>query len=1128
MTTNVLQDIIARCHQRREKPLKQQKTTSEPVLYKGLPYHFTVYCAHKYPVMLQDLEAADISFMPIGQAPGADHPPRRFGGERFLKRQRTTDWDSIRWHRSWGIQVYTGMPSVRDDAPWHDIDFKYEALCAAPDTILVCIQALVDAVANPLLTITKSGGIRFSCRIPGYLHPNTNQERLYVYKQTPTAENSHQHEAYIEILGEKGYNRWDARYEILVGDLLNPPVISKELFFIPIDALRSVLHEPVPQSVQPKLGIPDAPDSLGSYKLDLAKEAFFKRGFSYIRQEDEIHYWSRQDGGIDNTEVSLWESGGVVWICASTSDIGLPTEATPITEVWNDTGILPPIPTTGLPIDDKVINVREGKLSPLAIKRPIPILHKSKPTEETDETHEEISDQLQRTLDGNTRALESIPETGSEKNHEAESLPRDSEVISLNMSDTELAAGVEQLFQKRNVRTVRPWRDRMYLWDQVKDIPVDVRMATPFQRGNVCEDPERCEELQKRGGDPIKIICPQCRVYTACQERGYLSQQTANTQIIENHQLFLDPRYAKIAEQLLETRDGTQRLCIIDTKSGHKLFLECELSKTTLKEWIVNWQGDVLGNFAIVLLNALEMRDKSHANSIKRIRTGIQTFEWMEEELIQQMCHVKVRGRVVPRGRIDAETGEELARWTIEFEQGISAYIPLDAAAAAKLAEQGLPYFQLYTFVPNEDMNILMPIADVVRLGILDAATVENVQKFPTVCLNSNWTFWHQLKCFFAHYTRDADAPMQWEDEILRFRIPPTLHPNVKLLLATAPSTSSESEHLHRAFPDAKIEILPAKPTTWASGSRVFQIRTDIYPRYTIIDTNNTWNIFGLSKTGQHIFLNIQAEIERDPDIKHGIIVHRQAIEQLKDIASNENVCFLTIFRETEGLETAFQEAQVIWIVGVPDVAPHIILDRTRILFGNDKEPLSYEMEPETYCYKDTRVQSVYEITVLRIFREIIEMAHLHRLENKKIMLITGLRISEITDRPETLLFDWEDFYVAGGLHKLADVITTREHFETKRDNLKSESSIKEIEAVLGCSTRQAYRVLQKLSGGKIARVPFREQILALLADGEKKTPEIVEAIQGHPKAINTELTRLVDTGEIVKVKRGVYTLPGA
>lgn len=63
------------------------------------------------------------------------------------------------------------------------------------------------------------------------------------------------------------------------------------------------------------------------------------------------------------------------------------------------------------------------------------------------------------------------------------------------------------------------------------------------------------------------------------------------------------------------------------------------------------------------------------------------------------------------------------------------------------------------------------------------------------------------------------------------------------------------------------------------------------------------------------------------------------------------------------------------------------------------------------------------------------------------------------------------------------------------------------------------------MRGGK-PRVTFREQILELLADGEKTTPEFAEAIRGHPKAINTELTRLVGMEVIVKVRRGVYRLP--
>ena len=984
MTTDVLQNIIARCHQRREKPFKQRKTTLTRLIYKRCSYHFTAHCAHRYPVLLHDLEAADISFMPIGRAPGTDHPPRSFGGERFLKRQTAVDWGITRWRRSWGIHVYTGFPSARREAPWHDIDFKYEAICAAPDAVLACVQALVSAVANPLLTLTKSGGLRFSCRIPGYLHPNTKQARFYVYKETPATERPDQYDAYLEILGEKGHSCWDARYEILLGNLLDPPMIPKEVLFAPIDALRAALHEPISQNIQLKENIPDAPYSLGSGLLDLAKEAFFKRGFSYVRQEGGVHYWRRLGDDIGNTEVSLWESEGGVWLCASTSDAGLPTETTLITDVWKDTGILPPTPKTGLPIDDQVLAVRAGTLSPLALKRPSPILHKSKPTEMIPKTPEEMRVQVQRAVDENVRVLGFTAEIDTEKAPEVAFVRRKNKTICLRVPSGHLAAAISQFLQNRDVGSVVQGRDRIFPSDQMKDIP--------------------------------------------------------------NSQVFLNPRLAKIAEQLLETHEGTQPLCIINTLREDQLFLRCKLSRTTLKAWIANWQGNALGNFALSLLNAVDIRDKSHGDAIKRIRAVVETFEWLEEEIIEQMCHV-------------------------------------------------------------------------------DAATVENIQAFPAVYADPSWTFWHQLKRFFAHYTRDADAPMRWEDEALQFRMPPVLHPSVQYLFVNIPAFCAE--HLRRTFLDEEIEILRTQPMAWVPGNRVFQIRTGIYPRETILDFSDTWDIMAMSETGQHIFSRIQAEIERDRNIKHGIITHVYGIEQLKHIAKNENVCFLTSFRELEGLETALQEAEVIWMVGMPEMGARAVLNQTQILFGNDEEPLSYEIEPKSNCYKDERVQSVYEKEVTRIFTKIIELAQLNRLAHKKVMLITGLRIPEITDRPETLLFDWEDFDIAGGLDKLADVITTRQRFETERDNLTVESSSKEVKQALGCSQRQANRVLQRLRGGKV-RVTFREQILALLADGEKRTSEFAAAIQGHPKSINKELTRLVEAGEIIKVKWGVYKLPEA
>ena len=1137
---NSLKDIIERCHQRNKKPLGQRKTVARHWMYnKDHPHQHTIYCAHKYPVILANLEQTGISFIPIGRVPEHNRGPRTFDGKRqFLKRRGTKNWTTRRWDTSWGIQVYTGTPSERDGAQWHDLDFKYEAICAAPDAVFACIEALVNAVVNPLLTLSESGGLRFSCRIPNYLHSNTEKVRLYIYKATPTTENSHQRDVYLEILGEEGCSCWDARYEILLGNLLDPPIIDKEVLFAHIDTLRAVLHEPAsPRERQPKLvrqTITFSPPSLGSHNLNLAKEAFVKRGFTYVGQDDSFHHWTRHASKTDTEYVSLWEHDGTVWIWALTPpDTELPMKATPITDVWDDTGILPLTPGSVLPISDKVLAVREGKLSPLGIKRPSPILHEQERTTKVYETLKKNADQIRNVFDQDVRILGLTAEIGAGKNYEVESYVLGGEAICLNVGNVRLAEEAEKRFERRNLPSFASWKSRMYRWEQVKEIPIHVRMANPFQHGNVCEDPERCDALEKKGGNPRESICPQCPVYAACQQHGYLSQlavlQNAKAQILDIPQLFFDPQYSGLLEAILEHVDDTDRLCIMDEAQAHQLFLECNISKKVLEEWGASWQGDALGNFAKALLNALETRDNTDSSAIKRIRATVQLFQEQEEELIDQMCQVNVQGRVVPRGVVDPETGKELAHFTIQFEGGGSAYIPLDDNATERLTAERLPFFQLRFFVLNEDMKIPMPMAQAIELGILDVGTVANIQAFPTVYQNPNWTFWHQLKHFFAHYTRDADAPIGWNNEVLQLWVPPVLHPSVKRLLVM--SSNFSEQHFQRTLPDEDIKVISVKPAAWLVGNRVFQIRTSSHPLYAISDYDSNWDTTGLpktglSKTGMRFFLGIRAEIERDTNVKHAIITNKPLTRRLMDIARKDNVCFVTHFKEMDGLEGGFEEAQVVWIVGTPRWAAGLFWLRSQILFGNDEKPLCYEAEPESYLYKDERVQSVCEQHVLGLLTEAVGRAGLNRLTGKTVVLISSMVLPDITDRPETLLFDWEDFEVAGGLDKLPEVIATRQRFEAERDKLTAESSREEVEQILGCSARQANRVLQRLRGGTRLRVPLREQILAALADGEKKTAELVATVDGYPTAVKNELRRLVDVGEIVRVRRGVYVLP--
>ena len=1130
MKISSLEDIIQRCHQRQTQPIRQKKTVVTPSAYKGIHHHFTVYCAQRYPVRLYDLEEAGISFMPVGGGPERDRVPRSFGGERFLRRQKIIDWEIRHWHTSWGIRVYTGIPSEHHGARWHDFEFKYEAICAAPEAVLACIETLVSVVGNPLLTLTKSGGLRFSCRVPDYLHRNTEEARLYVYKDAPTPENVHRRDVYLEILGEVGHSPWDARYELLLGDLLNPPIITKGVLFTAIDTFRSELHDPNPLLTQRlKLTSQAAitlPPSLGSYKLDLAKEAFLKHGFSYIGEANDLHHWTARGSMGNATDVMLWERDGTIWIRASTSDLGLPTQDTLITDVWNDTGILPPI-ALGSPVSDTVIAVREGTLSPLAIKRPSPVLQKPKDAEKVYEPLEQNIGQIKRVFETDKRIIGLVAETDARGNYEVEShlLKNGTVAFSAGFSIVEDAV---KHFQRQNLPSLARWRHVTYLWHQVKEIPVDVRMATPFERGNVCEDPERYLALVGKGVNVTETLCPECPVYTACQERGYLSQpatlQRAKTQLFGFHQTFLNPEQLAVSEKILQPLNDTDRLCIVGSTKSDGFFWECRISRERLEEWCVNWRGDALGNFAQALMNTLEIDSEPDNFVVRRIRTIVRAFQQHEREIVRQMCQVNVRGKVVGREVVDDETGTKLARFGIAFESGAFAYIPFNSSTADKLMAKGLQVFRLESFVVNEDMRIPMAIQRAIELGILDMGTVEKIQEFPNVYWNPDWTFWHQLKRFLTHYTRDVDAPMIWFDKVLQFWVPPVIHPSIKRLLLTS-ITVSEQE-LSKAFPSEEIEFIHINPTPWAAGNRVFQIRSGVHTLKTLLDYDSTWDVIGLSKLGERVLLDICSEIERDSSVKHAIITYHPIIEQLKEVAEKENVCLLREFQDLNNSETAFEAAEVVWIIGTPFWEPGVTWRRAQILFGTDEEPLCYEADTEFQHYKDERVQRIYTQTVAELITEIVGRAGLNRLTGKKVVLISSLEIPDITDRAETLLFDWEDFEVAGGLDKLPETIATLQRFEAERDQITANTSRQEVERILGCSARQANRTLNKLRGGNIPRVTFRDQILALLADGDKKAADVVVAIDGNSAAIYHELRRLAKIGEIQKVKRGVYALP--
>ena len=680
-----------------------------PAFHKA-SYHLTVYCAHGYPVVVDDLEQASIACMPLARASNEVDMPRGFEECPYHYTYKPIEeWGIFQWHASWGIRIYTGTPSGRDGASWHDLEFTYHAINTMPELISDCLEALISLTANPLLTMTPSGGLRFSCRITDYLH--CKPEQIYIYKHTPTSENRDHREIYLAVSAEDAYTAWDARHEILLGNLVEPPTVDKDVLFAPLDKLKAELHQPAPYPIVEEL-TPPVPE--------------------YASRDPEHHA--------------------------------------------------------------QITAVREGKLTPLAIKRPTPtILHK--------------------------------------------------------------------------------------------------------QRVNI----------------------------------------------------------------------GTQNFS--------KQFKECGIHINVIKDWCVRGKNDVLGAFAKTLLKVLAIRSGSRAYAVQRIRNAVHTFEWRESELVAQM--------------------------------------------------------------------------------------------------QTDRRYWHQLKKFFGHYTRNADAPMQWDSNVLEFWLP-----------------------------TENMDVSDLEPASWHPENQIFQIRTG-YNRYQSLFDYNADKYFAMTQLSKTFLDAIEAEVARDPGIKHALVT------PLKSFKSNRN------------WDTPLKDANVLWIVGIPEGGLRSLWLQAQRFFGADEAPICYEHDDSGY-FKDARLQALYEHIVATKISEYFQEFQMH-LPNKTVILLTALSVPGITDKSEAILFDWVDYEIAGNLDNLAETIRIRESFEAERDDLTATSNRADVERILGCSSRQANRMLMKLRGGTPLRVPIRDQILTLLGKGKRKTAEFVAQIEGHPKSVVNELGRLVEAGEIVRVRWGVY-----
>lgn len=234
-----LENLIQRCIARNKQPKNAHKTR----LTHG---KYSIYYASRdgklQTAAPHDFEKARLGILPIARTGFPIEQYAATAGKDWKTRYGFNDWKPASWKQSYGVQVYTGTPSNN----LTDFDFEFAIVRDHPDILLNTLSKLLHLTPHPCLTLSKSGGLRYSCKTPDYVHPRATEYREYIGKWNQ--QTGEREALYLEIFGDKGLSRWDARYEIITGDLFNLPVIkdTEDLFDI-IDTLKSKIHAQAPR-----------------------------------------------------------------------------------------------------------------------------------------------------------------------------------------------------------------------------------------------------------------------------------------------------------------------------------------------------------------------------------------------------------------------------------------------------------------------------------------------------------------------------------------------------------------------------------------------------------------------------------------------------------------------------------------------------------------------------------------------------------------------------------------------------------------------------------------------------------------------------------------------------------------
>ena len=534
-----------------------------------------------------------------------------------------------------------------------------------------------------------------------------------------------------------------------------------------------------------------------------------------------------------------------------------------------------------------------------------------------------------------------------------------------------------------------------YLWRGVAANPDGV---FPYEKP--CMFPNEYIALAERGRNAFLMLCERCQYYDDCHESGYRSQEReANGKqvIVASHKdILFNPVFRSTAKRLLPS--GQDDLVVVDEFDPLD-FIEISVSRKRLVYLRDTWQGHTLGDFAQLILNA-----SVSPNMFTAVKTLVEELTDTDSQAVMTgLSSLNVDGKVLSKR--DAETYE---------------------------------------------------------LEMLNLSSLTDILALPRI-ESEDWNLLIQLEMFFSLYTHAETAPMEWQDDALTFSLPPTpLYTTSRVLCmsATLNETFFRQVFKNRQVKRGDVDFMDVADTAWHERARVFQLRTNRNPRRTLLvgeQTEKGWTYTGaLSSTGEHYYQLVFSCFEAHPDKKQGIISYKPLIAAQKKMLDAQGVVSAT-FGNLVGLDTAFEDVEILHVLGSPEVGASVVEETAKRLYGLTEKALDFTRN-EDGTYTDSNVQQVY---IALVIAELVQAVGRARLVIKPstVVVWTSHELPSITHRKQTLLFDDVDFEAAGGnLDKLPPAIATREAAEVLGIIASEVGDVKGLMEATGQTDRNARR----------------------------------------------------------------------